>query len=263
MPQHGDLEHRPDVAIFADTGWEPQSVYDHLDWLEEESEIPIVRVSRGRNLGDDTAAWVQHQGRPNLPLPVFIVNPDGSKGMMQHRQCTEQYKLRPMAKWTRENLLNTAYGRKVPAGLTVETWLGISYDEAIRVKDGRWPWQINRYPLIEKRMTRDDCRAWFAEHYPGRTLPRSACSGCPFRADKEWLHLKESDPDDFERAAEIDDSMRSLGKQGRLKGVAFLHHRRMPVKEAVEQYEQELEMNPMLPGLETGSGNECQGVCFV
>ena len=25
---------KPDVAVFADTGWEPPSVYQHLDWLE-------------------------------------------------------------------------------------------------------------------------------------------------------------------------------------------------------------------------------------
>ncbi|MFE6031627.1 hypothetical protein ACFQ6A_39325, partial [Streptomyces niveus] len=39
---------RVDYAIFADTGWEPKAVYDHLDRLEKEiagpAGIPIFRV---------------------------------------------------------------------------------------------------------------------------------------------------------------------------------------------------------------------------
>lgn len=45
-----------DAAIFADTGWEPQGVYDHLDRLERDvlkpAGIPLYRVSNGR-LRDD------------------------------------------------------------------------------------------------------------------------------------------------------------------------------------------------------------------
>ena len=35
---------RFDVALFADTGWEPKAVYEHLDWLEDKATqggIPI------------------------------------------------------------------------------------------------------------------------------------------------------------------------------------------------------------------------------
>jgi hypothetical protein len=45
-----------DGAIFADTGWEPEAVYEHLDRLEREvagpAGIPVYRVARG-NLRDD------------------------------------------------------------------------------------------------------------------------------------------------------------------------------------------------------------------
>ncbi len=33
-----------DCAVFADTGWEPKAVYDHLEWLKGEAEragIPV------------------------------------------------------------------------------------------------------------------------------------------------------------------------------------------------------------------------------
>ncbi|ONH62359.1 hypothetical protein CcI49_02980 [Frankia sp. CcI49] len=46
---------KPDVAIFADTGWEPEAVYLHLARLEKvmaSAGIPLLRVSHG-NLRDD------------------------------------------------------------------------------------------------------------------------------------------------------------------------------------------------------------------
>ena len=44
-----------DHAIFADTGWEPTAVYEHLDWLEGwaiAAGVKIHRVSNG-NIRDD------------------------------------------------------------------------------------------------------------------------------------------------------------------------------------------------------------------
>ena len=44
---------------------------------------------------------------------------------------------------------------------------------------------------------RTDCARWFAQEYPGRTLSRSACVGCPFRSAGEWVAVSKSDPDLF------------------------------------------------------------------
>ena len=33
---------KPDVAIFADTGWEPSDVYEHLEWLKKELSFEVV-----------------------------------------------------------------------------------------------------------------------------------------------------------------------------------------------------------------------------
>ena len=44
----------------------------------------------------------------------------------------------------------------------VELWLGISTDEAIRIKDSQDRWMTNRYPLIEAGMSRRDCPDWWA-----------------------------------------------------------------------------------------------------
>src|SRR5690606_3623733 len=55
MAAHGEFEHAPDCAIFADTGWEPRDVYEHLDRLERELPFPMYRVSAG-NIRKDALA---------------------------------------------------------------------------------------------------------------------------------------------------------------------------------------------------------------
>ena len=51
MVEKGELP-MVDAAIFADTGAEPQAVYDHLTWLKEQLSYP-VHVVQWRNLKQD------------------------------------------------------------------------------------------------------------------------------------------------------------------------------------------------------------------
>ena len=41
MAAHGAVGPMPDCAIFADTGWEPRAVYEHLDWLMSPNVLPF------------------------------------------------------------------------------------------------------------------------------------------------------------------------------------------------------------------------------
>lgn len=41
MAAHGEIGPIPDCAIFADTGWEPQAVYDYLAWLMSPNVLPF------------------------------------------------------------------------------------------------------------------------------------------------------------------------------------------------------------------------------
>lgn len=96
MAEKGDLE-RPDRAIFADTGWEPPAVYEHLKWLQSVATIPIDVVTAG-NIREETIANVR-EGR-FLTLPVF--SDDAGKPGMLRRQCTKDYKLLPLQQHARE-----------------------------------------------------------------------------------------------------------------------------------------------------------------
>ena len=70
------------------------------------------------------------------------------------------------------------------------------------MKPSRDAWWLNRYPLVEKHMTRA-VLSWFARAYPGRELARSACVACPYRSDAEWRDLRDNEPESRE-AVEFD-----------------------------------------------------------
>ena len=55
MACKGEIE-KPDVAIFADTGWESATTYNHLKWLTVEAGhygIPVITV-QSYNIRDDS-----------------------------------------------------------------------------------------------------------------------------------------------------------------------------------------------------------------
>ena len=55
MAEKGEINPKPDCAIFADTGWEPKRVYEWLDWLETQLSFPVYRVINGAGLKDQPA----------------------------------------------------------------------------------------------------------------------------------------------------------------------------------------------------------------
>ena len=154
MAGDGAFDRVPDCAVFADTKWEPPSIYTHLDWLEGQLRFPLYVVDNGRNLREDVKALTNHSGSPRyIDIPVYLKGRDGQGDGIGRRQCTESYKIRPIRRKIRE-LLGLRKGQRVPANTAVELWLGISTDEAIRMKPSRDRWITNRYPLIEADIPR-------------------------------------------------------------------------------------------------------------
>lgn len=243
---------KPDLAIFADTGWEPPAVYQHLEWLEKQLSFEVVRVSAG-NIRDNIIEGVAPDGHRFLGIPVFTVNEDGSKGRLI-RQCTSDYKLDPIHSYLRARL-EIQQGRRAPKHKTVEMWLGISVDEMMRKKDSRYEWITNRYPLLEREFSRSQLILWFEEHYPGRTLPRSACIGCPFHSDASWKDLQKNDPQSFSEAVHIDWALRNSPRtRGAVEGEAYLHASRVPL-DKVDFSE--------ATGYAELMAEECEGLCGI
>ena len=243
---------KPDLAIFADTRWEPRAVYDHLEWLKSRLSYKVVTVTAG-NIKDNMLRGVNPDGDTFLDVPVFVRNPDGTKAVAA-RQCTTHYKITPIHREIRRRLEVPA-GKRVPKDVQVEMWLGISADESIRMKPSRDEWIDNRYPLIEKSMTRADIYKWFEDRYPDRHLPRSACVGCPYHDDMEWKWLKENEPESFKDAVSVDWSLRNVpAARGSLRGEAYLHKSRMPLGDV--DFSQTRDYDDYM-------ATECEGLCGV
>ena len=102
MAARGELTPEVDCAVFSDTQWEPQAIYDHLDWLESvvsnplrvNHPFPIYRVTNG-SLRDDAIANEPVRGRGTKS---FSAIPWFSERGMGRRQCTFDYKIVPLNK---------------------------------------------------------------------------------------------------------------------------------------------------------------------
>lgn len=187
MMHEGDIP-TVDVALFADTQWEPSHVYTHLNWLTDTVSIPVERVTAG-SLHDDALA-----GKPEAWLPLYIRNQEGKPGALR-RQCTSHYKIAPLRR--RVRALMTERGEK-----RAEMVIGISLDEAHRMRDPDVKYLHHEYPLVDLRLTRGDCMAWLERH--GYPIPKkSACIACPFRNNHDWRALK-AEPQEWEAAVAFD-----------------------------------------------------------
>ena len=249
MASEGEITPMPDHAIFADTRWEPPSVYEQIEWARRRLTFPLLIVG-DRSLAEDTEREVRGEGRGFVDIPLWLKGLDGQKDGMGKRQCTRIYKIRPVEREIRR-LLGMSRGQRVPAGVTVEMWLGISVDEAIRMKPSRTPWIEHRFPLVEAGLTRQDCAAWLSARY-GREIERSACVACPFQSRARWVETRDRHPEMFASAVALDARLRA--GHVRYAKEPYLHARRLPLQEAVALDAVELDDRDAF-------GNECEGHC--
>lgn len=247
-----ELQPMPHCAIFADTKGEPKAVYQWLDWLEKQLPFPTYRVSwRG---GIESETFKTRVSRKNGHIywknfvPTYSLI-DGKKTMMP-RKCTTDFKIIPITKKLREIA-------KIPRGckeIRAIQWIGISLDEAHRMKPNRELWIRNIWPLIyKKKMTRDGCLRWMKDRgFP--TPPRSACLFCPYHSDDEWLNLKLNDPRSFGRAIAFEIKAQEQAQKAGILQTEFLHRSRVPLDQ-VDFKSNSDQVNQF--------GNECEGICGV
>lgn len=248
MAAKGEITPMPDAAIFADTQWEPKKVYEWLDWLEKQLPFPVYRVTKG-SLREDAIRKQRSSEGHFASVPWHIKMPDGSSAMGA-RQCTKDYKIVPLNKEKRR-LLGYAPRQRIPANSCI-TWIGISTDEAHRMKPSREAWSVNRWPLIEAGMSRWDCLRWMEKNgYP--MPPKSSCIGCPYHSDMEWRAIK-ADPEAWADALEIDAIIRAPARG--MRGEQFMHRSLKPLAEVDLRTAEEA-------GQISLWGEECEGMCGV
>lgn len=237
---------RPAFAVFADTQREPRAVYHWLEWLGSQLSYPIYTVTKG-DLGAAVLRRSRRSGNIylNMKIPMFTVNrATGQKGMLI-RTCTRDYKIHMVHREIIHRL-------SIPRGsknVRVHQYMGISVDEAHRMKPSIKPCIKNVYPLVELSISRQQCIDWMEKHYK-RTPPRSACTFCPFHNDEEWAALT---PKEFKEACELEDKLRRMAsKTTAMNSDVFLHASRIPLRDVVLE-----------PNKKDHWGNECEGGCGV
>ena len=246
MMERGIIK-KPTHCIFADTKSEPKKVMEWLNWLQNQVSFPILHESKG-NLYEDTINAINTKYR-FVTIPVFTKNHEtGKKGLLR-RQCTNDYKIRVINKTVRK-LLGLKKYERVKKNTQVTMIMGISKDEATRMKTNPVKYITNEYPLIDLKMSRQDCLNWLKENdYP--KPPRSACTFCPFHSNEEWLEIKQ-DKEEWENVIKLDKAIRTATKKPDDK--IYLHRECKPIDE-IDFESKDAQINLF--------ENECEGMCGV
>lgn len=232
----GKYKFKPDLAIFSDTGCEPEYVYSYFDWLKNYVKIKynfeIITVQKG-DLIKDTVDYIDGKINRVASLPLWIK--DGGLNM---RQCTSEYKIQPVRK----------YLQSIRNKQKINLWIGISVDEIERIKKSGVNYINNYYPLIENKINISDIRKWFNDNNIQEPA-KSACLICPFHSLNYWKIIKKSYPSEFKKACEFDDKIRNYPN---FKSEVFINRLRKPLKDI--NLNQELSLFPELI-------EECYGLC--
>ena len=224
-----------DCAIFADTQAEPPKVYEWLEFIKKTVSYP-VHIVTWRNLEQDVLDASQGKYQA-FTIPFYTKNKETEQKGMLMRQCTADYKIKPVTKKVRE-LLGYKKGERVDLKeVQVEMLLGISTDELRRMRMNRLRYIDNQYPLINDfGMSRQDCIAWMKDN--GYPMPaKSACYFCPFHSQSTWKEIKENDPELFQKAVEMDKKIRDQEKykiKNKYKDELYLHRSCEPLDKALE-----------------------------
>lgn len=238
-----------DCAIFADTGAEPSHVYDWLDFVKQNVPFDVHIVKKGEGLLRNIEDSVKNGSR--IAQPPFFAEKDGRPGPLL-RACTSEFKVAPIVAKVRE-LVGLKKGQRAGKDVLAVQYIGISWDEAIRMKPSRENWIKHEWPLIEMRMTRLDCIKWMKDNgYPEPT--KSSCTFCPYHSDSHWREMKEHDRKSWEQALYVDELIRN-GVRGTTQKL-FLHRSLTPLIDVDLRSIEEKGQTSLF-------GEECEGMCGV
>lgn len=237
-----------DEIIFADTGWELRKTIDQLEIHKEYVKKHGFKIRTVKSKFGKLNDWVinknnERNGRRFVDIPYFTKNEKTGDQVIQRRQCTHQFKIKPI-----HDFIRNKYGR-----VSRITQLGIHAKEIQRVKDSKFKKDINRYPLVDLNLDRSDClKIVKNENLP--LLPKSGCCGCPYKTTSILKRMATNTTnDDFDRAIEVDESLRNR-KDGVNDG--FLWSEMKPLKILRE--------NPQLNFFDVDNDDGCDsGYCFV
>lgn len=165
--------------------------------------ITIHELDRHRRDGSTETLWgrLMKEGSKSLPIPVRM--PDtGAPGT---RSCTADFKIRVVGRWLQDHGASAAD----PAVVAI----GISIDEYQRAASRKVrPYEALEYPLLTLEwkggvgLTRSQCEQVIRD--AGLPVPpKSSCFFCPFHKPTVFADMRRNEPELFERAAFLEDTL--------------------------------------------------------
>jgi len=173
-----------DAVVFADTQEETERTYDAVRRMEEickQRGIMFATVSAG--------SLYDYYEKKRCVMSV------------QKRDCTTKFKVAPIRKFLRQK-----YGKKETFTMNI----GITYDEATRMKDSNVKYITNSYPFCDARISRRGNLDILREE--GFTAVKSGCKGCIYTKKVEWLKMAIENPKEFKRHLHLDMNNRGYPK---------------------------------------------------
>lgn len=227
----GELE-MIDAAVHSDTTHEKSGTYEFskkmTPWLKNHG-VSVVTVK------DEKASKRIFEGEM---IPAYTIDEKGKIGQA-FRTCTHRWKIVPVRRWLQKNREKQQ----------VELWFGISTDESLRMRQSNVKYITNRYPLIEKGMSRYDCTEWLK--YNSLQIPvSSSCVFCPYHSQSTWREIKNDTPEDFRKAVFIEEIIRNKRPPYKL----FLNRKLIPLSEIDFRSQEDF-------GQLNLWDDECEGMC--
>ena len=179
---------KPDYAIMVDVGREKQSTWEHVNAVIIPKLASVGVPLHIVKTTDYTDIDLHNNGC--LLIPAYEKTESGKK--RYKTLCSNTWKTVIIRRWLRQQGVRRCV-----------VWIGISLNEARRVRPSAHQWCENRYPLIEKKMYKEDCLCLAAQMgWP--QAPRTSCWMCPGQTNQEWYVMQRYWPDDWQRAINLE-----------------------------------------------------------
>lgn len=182
---------KPDYAAIADTSYEMSETWEYLEAYVQPA---LSKVGVKIEIVPHTYSSYDLYQNDYLLLPTYTTI-NGHIGKKPTR-CSGFWKMKAIRRWLRQQGVQQC-----------DTWLGISTDEFQRMKQSDKKWNRNTYPLIDLRISRNDCYQIVSE-FGWKKPPTSHCYMCPNQGLDGWRYLRKYYPGDFDKAVQLEHSFR-------------------------------------------------------
>lgn len=197
---------KPDLVLMSNTEREASNVFEYqrefIKPICDSIGLEYVIVNKS-DFTDDDVIYISKNGDEST-LPPFFSEYNGrdKKGMCSKQPgfCSSKWKSNVLNRY-----LNDRFGAETLTKSGVDYWIGMSFDEARRIRYPSGKWQ-KRYPLFEAQIIREQA-IQIVQDYGLPEPPRSSCWMCPNRHDDEWQWMKENVPQDFEAAVRFEQDL--------------------------------------------------------